>query len=626
MSGKLNGVAILVVVGLVVAGGVVVGGIGTGPSQNAAPSQEDTQQGGTGSAPDETNAGESATISVKDAGLPGWVNENETMRPSLTLLNDGDTDRQQTVELVVDDDGDGEFDRTVATRETTVPAGQTSQVTFALDPPEPGNYEYAVVTGDQTQMDWSVEVLQPPTFVVETTSADGGTVQGANATVSARVVNEGDYSGDGTVELRFAGETVTTRTLSIDAGDATTLSLTLPTAGVEPGTHEYTLATAAGATAADVEVLQPATFTISNISGALNVSRGTNATVAATVTNTGEVDGTETVSLRGLGDGGRSKTVSLAANESRVVEFGVPTDDLEGSTYSYTVSTDDDETTATRSSGNESSAALRVREGYFEVTELRGNETVLIGNKLTLGANVTNTGDARATQTVDVRIDLVRGPEPEKLGLMKNVTLAPGEETTVRFWIPYMEDPDPLNQVEDLPSGSYIYGVYTEDENETAVFDARPKPRAVSTGGDSSSDSESTDESLFATLDEISQEKYGLYYESLSGETKAQIEEIYQRQPFADGMGITDVRTREEIARQEYGLDVAVGDKFDFNGLDIQVQQQIEADFDAQFTSQSGDRIESWDELAQREYDTTYDSLSADRQEEIRTLYQQQFD
>jgi hypothetical protein len=249
---------------------------------------------------------------------------------------------------------------------------------------------------------------------------------------------------------------------------------------------------------------------------------------------------------------------------------------------------------------------------------------------MVFAANVTNVGDASTTGAVQLRIDLDDDDRPEYDGIFRNVTLAPGNETTVRFDVPYMEDPDPLNQVEDLPTGTYIYGIYTEDDNETSVFDARSKPTSFDpfTGGSSgSSDGEGDGRPLErASRDEISQAKYGLAYEELSGETRSQIDEIYVRQPFAGDLGITDIRTREEIARQEYGLDVRRGDRFRFQSIETDLQQRIEADFDAQFTTQRGDRIESWDELARQQYGTTYGNLSASQQESVRAAYQNQFE
>jgi hypothetical protein len=377
----------------------------------------------------------------------------------------------------------------------------------------------------------------------------------------------------------------------------------------------------------DLQVLRPATVTVDDLGGELNVSRGSNATVEATVTNDGDVAGNDTVRLRGLGDEPYSRTVSLDAGESTVVEFVVATGDMSAGTYSYSVVTDAEAITASAGEGNETSTALEVRDGFFKLSDISGDDIMLIGERMTFAANVTNIGDASETQAVELGVDLAGDSTPEMLGVTRTVTLDPGEEKRVRFQINHYNTSGMAKRLEDLTIGSYIYGIYSDDTNETSVFDARPKVDLSKTvSDDESSDSREGTESLSATRDEISQAKYGIYYERLSGETKAQIDEVYERQSFAQGLGITDVLTREEIARQNYGLDVKVGDNFEFSEIDVELQQQIEADFDAQFTSQDGDRIESLDELAQREYGTDYEQLTESQRERIMRLYGQQFD
>ena len=148
----------------------------------------------------------------------------------------------------------------------------------------------------------------------------------------------------------------------------------------------------------------------------------------------------------------------------------------------------------------------------------------------------------------------------------------------------------------------------------------------ISSGRSSSSSGSSNDEPETVSKDVITQEKYGLDYDEVSGETRSQVDEIHERQPFADGLVITEVLTREEIARQEFGLDVKRNDAFEFTSIDVETQQEIEAAFDDQFESDDGDRIESWDELARAEFGSEYEALNGTQQETIREQYQAQFD
>lgn len=634
MSGTQTKTLVVGVVALVVVGGVMFVGFGN-DVQLIGDTDRDSQASGSPVAESNAATDAASNVEVKDVGSSASIDENGSLNPSITLVNDGTGDIQQTVEVKIDGDDDGELDSTVALREVTVPAGETRQLTFTIAAPAPGEYRYAVVTDGDVRTDWSVEVRQSPTFVVDGTSVDGATIRGESATVSMQLVNEGGSGAERTVALRVAGQAVAERTVSIGAGQERTLSMGVPTTDLDPGAHRYTVSIANDTATGELEVLRPVTVTVDDLGGELDVTRGTNATVNATVTNAGDVAGNETVALRGLGEGEYARTVSLAPNESTVVAFTVPTDDLSAGTYAYSVASESDELAATEGEGNGTSTTLEVRDGYFQVSHIGGNDTVLVGQPMTFAATVTNVGDATESQRIEVGIDLADGPTPEMLGIRKNVTLEPGESKRVRFRIPATTDTGTLPALDELKIGSYIYGIYSEDTNRTSVFDARPDvtlqtPIEEESSDDESSDDETTstttNESVFADRDEISQAKYGVYYERLSGETRAQIDEVYERQPFAAGLGITDVLTREEIARQKYGLDVRIGDEFEFDEIDLDLQQRIEADFDAQFTSQSGDRIESLDELSQQEYGTTYDQLTEAQQERILSLYRQQFD
>lgn len=51
---------------------------------------------------------------------------------------------------------------------------------------------------------------------------------------------------------------------------------------------------------------------------------------------------------------------------------------------------------------------------------------------------------------------------------------------------------------------------------------------------------------------------------------------LYNRQPFADGLAPADVRTREQIANQEYGDDLS--------NLSLDTQLEIEEAYNDQFS------------------------------------------
>ncbi|WP_159900656.1 hypothetical protein [Salinirussus salinus] len=611
-------VAAAAVVGVLLAGGLapIAGGPGAGDEAG------NQTAGSTGNASQDPLR----ETTVVEAEGPDAVPEDESLRLSVELGARATEPVTRQVELVVDTDDNGELDTVVAETERWFSDDGTTRVSFTVPGGTlaPGERRYGITVGGETVMTGSTTVRQTPTFLPRVRSASG--VAGSTATVNLTVTNEGDLAGERavTVTLDRTGngsfERAANASLSLEGGESRALSLGFPAGALDAGNYTYRVRTESGTETGTLRVLEPPRFTVAGVGGQTNVSTGTPANVSVAVNNTGDVAGSGSVVLSAPDNRTYNRTVGLDSGANTTVSFGVPTTNLSRGSYTYTASTADDRR----------EVSVRVRDGVFAVDDLGGNETVRVGDPMVFDAEVTNVGDATDRATVEFRIDLDDDDRPESYGVTENVTLSPGESERVRIRVPYMEDPDPLHPVEHLPHGPYIYGIYTASDNETAVFDARGQPTStVSLGGGSGSDddSDSNDDPVSrASLDEISQEKYGYYFEELSGETKTQVEELRERQPFADGRGITDVLTREEIARQKYGLDVRRGDRFEFQRIDVELQQQIEADFDEQFTSQVGDRIESWEELAQQRYDTSFEELSDDRKQEIRAAYRTQFE
>jgi hypothetical protein len=467
-------------------------------------------------------------------------------------------------------------------------------------------------------------VVEPAALVVRGADIPRSAVLNDSVAVRATVHNDGGYSevrpvrfqvdadGDGAFD---PSETVADSSLTLPPGETSRVTLRFPTPALDPGSYRVRVTTPSGAETGRIEILAPARLAVTDLNASTDVTRGTDATVAGRVRNLGDVPGEGSVDLVGPAGAVGSVDVSLDPNETAPFEFAVPTGDKPRGNYSYRLT-----------AAENTSLDLRVREPSFGVSNLRGNETLIVGDPMVFAADITNDGDANGTATVAYRIDLDDDDRPEEDNITRQVTLAPGEERTVRFRIPYLADPDPLNQVEDLPAGTYIYGIYTADDNETSVFEARPPASGGGFGGSAGGGTDGSGDPGPVSKAEISQDKYGVFYEQLSEQTRRQVDEIHVRQPFAGDLGVTDVLTREEIAQQKYGVRVRPGEDFEFSALDIRLQQRIEADFEAQFTRDRGDRIESWDELAREEYGRPYDDLIESRKEAVREAYRDQFD
>ncbi|WP_336338457.1 COG1361 family protein [Haloarcula brevis] len=598
--------------GLLVLGGATVG-LGIGGFADV-PVNSDTTAGG-------------AELEIRAVHALSEIRPDEPLQVRLRITNTGSATTTQQVALRLNTEG--QSSETVATAQAQVPAGEAANVTLSAEPDQlgPGEYTYAVVLGSSSSPaeTGSVAVLTPPTFTLEDKTGDATVVRGTNASLRATLTNVGSYRGVQTVRVAVDAdqngeyadtETVNESAFSLTGGQSAVSTATVRTADLKPGQYQYEFATENTTATGTLRVQQPATFRVQNASAPENVTAGDTANVSAVVENIGDVDGTETVTFSSeSANGTHSRSVSLAPDETTTVSVEVNTTNLSRGTHNYSFGTASDSDTV----------SVTVQDSHFEVSNLDGPNVLYVGDTAVFAAEVTNTGDIAGTQTVQHRIDSDDDDRPEAYGLNRNVTLEPGESTRVRFEVEYTVTDATDYPVEPLSLQTYVYGIYSDDTRASTAMSVKPS-WAKDGGSSGSSGSTSVSEGDRASLDEITQDKYGLYYHEVSSETKRQVEEIHERQPFADGLAAAEVQTREEIARQEYGADVQAGENFDFTGLDIEVQQQVEADFDAQFQTDSGDRIESWDELARDTYGSPYENLTDARQAEIETAYQDQFE
>ncbi|WP_336339647.1 PKD domain-containing protein [Haloarcula brevis] len=255
-------------------------------------------------------------------------------------------------------------------------------------------------------------------------------------------------------------------------------------------------------------------------------------------------------------------------------------------------------------------------EAFFAVTNLSVPDKVTQGDSLTISANIINTGDAEGTQLVEARVD-ANNDETQEVIQTESVTLASGENTTVTTTrtIPanlstgqytgglFTSDSNQTTSVtviskaspeekytrDEIAKAKYGYN-FSELSNETArqveelylrqPFAKGAQPEDVKTREEIAEDRYGKDfgnlsrettieiqsdfDAQFGdtganttyTRDEISRAKYyGYNFSELSTETAGQVEELYNRQPFADGISPSNIQTREEIANEKYGLE-----------------------------------------------------------------------
>jgi hypothetical protein len=116
--------------------------------------------------------------------------------------------------------------------------------------------------------------------------------------------------------------------------------------------------------------------------------------------------------------------------------------------------------------------------------------------------------------------------------------------------------------------------------------------------------------------DEIAQAKYGEDFDELSVDTTGEVQELYNRQPFADGREPDEVYTRDELAQKHHGRD--------FDEIGRWKRIEIQDVFDEQFGDLPSDPKYSADEIAQAKYGKEYEYLSEETSSKIREIRNRQ--
>jgi len=197
----------------------------------------------------------------------------------------------------------------------------------------------------------------------------------------------------------------------------------------------------------------PANFQVSDLTAPSSATQGDSIQVTATVQNTGDQQGTQTVEFTFDGTVLDDESVTLAAGASQPVSFTVDTTPVAAGTYTHGVSTDDDSTSA-QITINEPDAA------NFQVSNLQAPGSATQGDLIDVSATVENTGGQSATKSVEFRLD-VDGDglgDDDDVVLNQDFQIDAGTSTTVTF-----DDVDTSGL-----AGTYTHGVVTPDDSATA--------------------------------------------------------------------------------------------------------------------------------------------------------------
>ncbi|WP_170845296.1 CARDB domain-containing protein [Halorientalis persicus] len=196
---------------------------------------------------------------------------------------------------------------------------------------------------------------------------------------------------------------------------------------------------------------EPANFDVGTPSSNSPVVEGETLTVDATVENTGESAGTQTVELNVAGSVQDSTDVSLDAGTSETVSLSWTTTEGDAADYTATVSSAND------SASTDVTVTAPATPADFQVSNLNAPAEATVGSTISVSADVTNEGGQEDTQSVAFGIDTDDDGELEEI-TAQDETLASGASTTVTFDV----------DTSDLAAGTYTHGVSTQNDTDTA--------------------------------------------------------------------------------------------------------------------------------------------------------------
>lgn len=326
---------------------------------------------------------ELVVVEIVDTNSP--VLQGEVMEVTAELQNVGDVDTRQRINLTIG----GEVRESVVLR---VPARTSRKVTldWATQEGDAGRYVANVTTLNDTDRR-NVSVLEPGATTITLDSTNSPVLEGETMEFTATVENTGDTQETQTVELAVAGAVRDSRQVTLAGRESKTVTLTWETVPGDRGDYQANLSTANDSVRPDVRVNAPSKFAVTIDGSNSAIVEGETLLVNATIVNTGDVEGTETVSLVVDGQERASREVTLGGGENTSVTLAWDTGEGDGGTYTAEVQTG--------SSSAETAVTIQ-RPADFEVEVVGTSSPVLEGENLAVTFRIRNVGDLAVTRSV----------------------------------------------------------------------------------------------------------------------------------------------------------------------------------------------------------------------------------
>ncbi|EMA63074.1 CARDB domain-containing protein [Halorubrum lipolyticum] len=369
---------------------------------------------------------EPANVSVTDAELsPTRIDPGETTTVTATVVNDGGSAGEFTADLTVDG--------TTEESETgTLGADEKTTVEFTPSFEEAGAYDIAV----NAESAGTLTVSEPASFEVSNAQlADDTILAGDDAVVSADVTNVGEAEGTFTAEFRATGpdgttQTIDTRSVTLAGGESQ--SVELSGAVDQAGDYDVQVNETDAGT---LTVESPANVSVTDAELEDDVvSVDDEVAVNATVVNTGDREGSLSVTLAADGTDKDTEEVTLGPGEQDTVRL----------TYTATAAGE----YAITVNGVAAETLTVVRPATFRTTNAGVEpDTVVEGESVEATATVVNVGTESGTHTATLVVD-------DESVATRELEIGPGDSETVVFSETFETADEYAIAVNDEPAGT----------------------------------------------------------------------------------------------------------------------------------------------------------------------------
>ncbi|GAB3669186.1 DUF7282 domain-containing protein [Halopiger thermotolerans] len=266
----------------------------------------------------------------------GYENPNDAPLFVDSAFVEGTTDADPPEEL---EPGAGEF-----TVEWT-PASDDERLVWEVDM---SRYDYEEVLTAETAPAGEIAPTEPAAYAVSIVGTNAPVEQGDPLEIDAEIQNVGGEAGEQPIALAVGGAETDAVSVALEPGQSETVTLTADTSTLEPGEYPVTVSSENETveTTATIEPAgDPAEFAVTDVStDATDPAPGDPVTVTATITNVGDLEGTQTVTYSVDGQPAGETTVTLAGGESAAVSFETTVPEGEST---HTFETEDDAASVT---------------------------------------------------------------------------------------------------------------------------------------------------------------------------------------------------------------------------------------------------------------------------------------